>query len=97
MARGQLMRVLSDVGQRLVVVPVGSQAASLIGAHWNAIKLFRDTGDPSLLARFVDVTVVADTRSGFATIVRFATDLGMIRRWAAQGEIDDEGPYPEER
>jgi hypothetical protein len=89
------MRILTDQGQRVVTVVVRSQAASLVGGHWNAIKTFRDTGDASLLARYRGVSIGIRTPSGFRPTATFATDLDMIRRWARQGELDLDDPYAE--
>jgi len=89
------MRMLTDQGQRVLNVQADSQASSLIGGHWNAIKVFRDTGDPSPLARFRGVSIGVQTPAGFRPMATFATDLDMIRHWARQGELDLDDPYEE--
>jgi hypothetical protein len=62
----------------------GSDAASAIGQHWNALKHFLHTGDSSELEPFASLRIQGH---------RFAVDLGWIERWAAQGELDFEDIY----
>jgi hypothetical protein len=57
--------------------------------------VFRDTGDASLLAGFVGISIGYYTSSGFHTLGTFATDLAMIRAWARSGELDLDDPYVE--
>lgn len=91
------MRMLTDRGLRVVNVEPGASAASLIGSHWNAIKVFRDSGDASRLADFEGVVL---SRSSIAGVQlgahRFATDPAMIKHWAKQSELDIDDPYAEQ-
>ena len=95
MATVERMRMLTTTGQRVLSVFADSRASSLIGGHWNAIKVFRDTGDPSLLARFEGVSIGVQTSAGFRPFATFETDLETIRRWARSGELDLDDPYEE--
>jgi hypothetical protein len=94
MARIERMRMLTDRGERVLTVVSGSTASSWLGGHRNALKVFRDEGNASLLADFKtrEIHVVDEAGKRIETL-RFATDLDMIRRWAKQGELDAEGPY----
>jgi len=69
---------LQDVGLR------GSRVASLVGAHWNAIKKYVETGDDSELNAFTDE---------FPGGKRLATDSLVIDREARRGELDFEDIY----
>ncbi len=91
---GERMRILTPGGLRVIDVDAGSPDASMIGRHWNAIKLFRDTGDSSPLSRFTGVAV-GGRFYGVRWVggYQLATDLDMIRRWAYQGELDIDDPY----
>jgi hypothetical protein len=95
MADSQSMRVLTPEGLRVVPVVPGSEAASLIGSHWNAIKLFRDTGESEPLERF-KTTVIGGEQQKDGTVKgghRLATDLKMIKKWAKKGDLDIDDPY----
>ena len=78
------MRVLTVDGLRVLDVVPGSKDASTIGGHWNAIKVYRDTGDPSLLRQF-DVAVGGR--------LRLQTDPAAVKAWGREGELDMDDPY----
>src|SRR5438309_1533431 len=88
------MRILTPDGLRVIPVVHGSDAASTIGSHWNAIKTFRDTGNQTALRRF-KATVIGGVRIGNLQVggYRLATDPAMIRQWAKLGDLDIEDPY----
>jgi hypothetical protein len=95
MANAQDMRVLTPVGVQVVAVMPGSEAASVIGSHWNAIKLFRDTGESKPLERFKDPVIGGEKQKDGSVKggYRLATDPKMIKKWAKQGELDIDDPY----
>lgn len=77
------MSVLSTRG----VVEVdtrGSRVRSLIGRHWNAIRLYGAIGDTTLLAPFNGRRVGG---------VELATDLDQIDDYLSQGELDVDDIY----
>ena len=84
------MRILTPDGLRVVAVATGSGEASLIGAHWNAIKIYRDSGDTRYLDELQDATIDVEGRP-----VRLETDPRAVKRWAKQGELDIDDPYAE--
>lgn len=88
------MRALTTVGVQLVGVVPGSEVASIIGGHWNAIKVFRDTGDSSLLAQYAGIIVGGHFSGGrWVGGYRLLTDPEQVKRWAYQGELDIDDPY----
>ncbi|HEX4033851.1 MAG TPA: hypothetical protein VHX66_05355 [Solirubrobacteraceae bacterium] len=89
------MRMLTTTGLRVLNVLADSQASSLIGGHWNALKVFRDTGEHSLLAGFRNVSIGVQTPNGFRPLATFEADLNMIRSWARSGDLDIDDPYEE--
>jgi hypothetical protein len=72
------MRVLSTEGEVLVDVPSSTQA-SLNARHANAVKKYRDTGDPTDLARFRGKKV-----GGY----ELETDLAVLNARARADELD---------
>ena len=79
----QRMSVLSVNG----VVDIdtrGSRVRSLIGRHWNAIRLFGSIGDVDVLAPFVG------KRAGG---IELASDPDQIEEYLSQGELDVEDIY----
>ena len=81
---GELMRMLTASGVEVVAADFGSDAASAIGQHWNAVKQFLHTGDTSVLEPFSSIRIGSH---------RFAVDPAWIERWAARGELDDDDIY----
>src|SRR5579864_7752915 len=62
----------------------GSRTASLIGEYWNAVGVFRDTGEEEPLRKFTDF---------FPAGVRVLTDPTAIEALARRGELDFEDNY----
>jgi hypothetical protein len=77
------MRVLTAEGVKEVAIR-GSHVASRIGAHWNAVRKYVDTGDESGLRAFADT---------FPAGMRLATDPVFIDQEARRGELDFEDIY----
>jgi hypothetical protein len=80
----ELMKMLTTSGVEVLSIDRGSEAASAIGEHWNAVKNFLHTGDTSELQPFSS-TRIRD--------YGFATDPDWITRWAIRGELDFEDIY----
>jgi hypothetical protein len=78
------IRMLSDQGTIELPVEVGSDAARLIGMHWNAVKGFLHTGNTAPMVPFAIWRI-----GGY----RFAIDPSWIEAWAARGELDFEDIY----
>jgi soluble cytochrome b562 len=95
------MRVLTPKGQQTLWVLEGSDDASNIGHHWNAIKRFRNTGERRDIERFKDVEITGidpdspDMENPRVLTLSLASDLDQIRKWAKQGELDEADPYAE--
>ena len=87
----QLLRVLPLPGrQGLAEVGVlDSRQATVIGKYWNALDLYRDTGDASVLQQFKGeyITDVDGER------VRLLTDLHELDRLASAGVLSFESLY----
>ena len=91
-----VMRVLTTDGQLAIPLEVGSEDASLIGGHWNAIKLFRDTGKGELLKQFQGLVVGGEiTDKGRVGGHVLETDRKKIKAWAKSGDLDLDDPYAE--
>lgn len=96
-----LMRVLSTKGQHLLWVAEGSDDASNIGRHWNAVKRFRNQGEKKDLEEFKDVEVSGidpdspDMENPSWLTLTLASDPQEVKKWAKQGELDDADPYAE--
>ena len=82
------MRMLTTSGVEVAAVEVGSDAASAIGQHWNAVKHFLHTGDTSVLTPFAGSRILR---------YQFEVDPAKIERWAMRGELDFEDPYEQGR
>lgn len=78
------MKMLTASGVEVLAVDFGSDAASAIGRHWNAVKRFLHTGDISEPEPFASLRIRGH---------RFAVDPGWIEHWAARGELDFEDIY----
>ena len=78
------MKILTASGVEVVSVDFGTDAASAIGHHWNAVKHFLNTGDISELEPFATLRIQGHG---------FAVDPGWIEHWAARGELDFEDIY----
>jgi hypothetical protein len=81
--RYQLMSVLSTEG----VVDVdtrGSRVRSLIGRHWNAIRLYGAIGDVAVLAPFKGKRVGG---------VELESDPDRVEEYLRQGELDVDDIY----
>lgn len=78
------MKMLTTSGVEVLSIERGSEAASAIGQHWNAVKNFLHTGDTSELEPFSLTRI-----PGY----KFATDPDWIVRWATRGELDFEDIY----
>jgi hypothetical protein len=81
----RVMNVLSTEGHLTVVVR-GSDAASLVAEHANAVQHYLTTGDTSALDRFADKRVAG---------VTLETDPDAIETFALAGELDFEDIYDE--
>lgn len=79
-----LMRMLTTSGVEVLAVEFGSEAASTIGRHWNAVKDFLNTGQTAGLEPFRGTRIL---------LYRFETDPDRIERWAQRGELDFEDIY----
>lgn len=79
------MRVLAAGGPITLTVR-GSKKRSLVGAHWNAVQHYLNTGDETWLDPFRGKAVAG---------VELETDPDTLNALAAQGLIDDgpDGPY----
>jgi hypothetical protein len=84
MMAAELMRMLTTSGVQVLAVEIGSEAASAIGRHWNAVKDFLHTGDTGGLEPFRGLRILG---------YRFETDPDRIERWAQRGELDFEDIY----
>lgn len=80
----ELMKMLTTSGIEVLAVEVGSDAASAIGQHWNAVKDFLNTGRRLDLEPFSSMRILG---------YKFATDSDWILRWAMRGELDFEDIY----
>ena len=67
----------------------GSRVASMIGAHSNAIKKYRNSGDNTALAKFRGKTIRAIDGSRH----EFLTDTTSLDRLANAGLLGVEGLY----
>jgi hypothetical protein len=77
------LRVLTKAG--LKVIDVSSEAdASRVGAHWNAIRQFLNSGDDFPLWDFDNDAIEGDV---------FETDLDAIEAWSRSGELDFDEIY----
>jgi hypothetical protein len=81
---GELMKMLTTSGVEVVWIQAGSEAASAIGRHWNAVKHFLHTGDTSTLEPFASARIM---------LYWFEVDPDKIERWAMRGELDFEDIY----
>jgi hypothetical protein len=77
------MTVTTSDGQVLAEVR-GSQAASTVSRHANAVQTFRQTDDESKLREFRGKSVAGH---------QLATDPDVLRRLARRGELDFEDIY----
>ncbi|MGI8557665.1 MAG: hypothetical protein ACR2ND_05065 [Solirubrobacteraceae bacterium] len=78
------IRMLTDDGVEEFEITVGSDAARIIGQHWNAVQHFLHTGETDRLNQFATTSIGGR---------RFAVDPDWIERWAARGELDFEDIY----
>jgi hypothetical protein len=77
------MYVLGPQGTMSVSV-VGSEDATVVAEHWNAVKRYLNTGDDSQLRRFQGVSIAE---------VELETDLDEIDRLASLGVLEFEHIY----
>lgn len=78
------MRILTAAGV-LEVETHDPGERSMVGTHWNAVRLFLDTGDDSALAGARGQTVSGEP---------LLTDPDEIEVWASAGELEFEDIYP---
>jgi hypothetical protein len=76
------MPILTAQGR--IWVDVGDREASVVGAYWNDVHRFRDTGDLGTLDRYAGVRIAGRL---------LEADPDEIEFWAAQGELDFEDIY----
>lgn len=90
-----VMRVLTTHGLRFLS-GLDDGDASTVGAHWNAVRLYLETGSDEALAEFTGVTVTGvddqtSTRGGWV----LESDLDAIEAEAMRGEVRFESIYDE--
>jgi hypothetical protein len=84
----RVLPLLNRQGKFQVALNV-SQQASIIGRYWNAVDLYRDTGDSSAVREFRGKHVI----DAEGTKVPLLTDLQELDRLGSAGELSFESLY----
>lgn len=83
--REDMWVLIKDIGP--LVVEIYSEAdASLVGSHWNAVQIYRNTGDESVLVDFRWETVGDG-------VYELEVNPAEIDYWARLGELDFQDIY----
>jgi hypothetical protein len=79
------IRVLTTQGVKFVG-GLSDRDASTVGAHWNAVRRYLDTGEDYQLAGFDDVEIDGEV---------LETGIDAIEYWAIRGEVRFDDIYDE--
>jgi len=87
----RLLRVLQRLTPegKVEVALSDSRQATILGKYWNAVDLYRDTGDPSHLQQFEDQYIIDAARDRYPLL----TDLRTLDRLASAGVLSFETLY----